>query len=276
MKYFIDLEATQFNQEIISIGCVREDGEKFYSLIKPRKMRTVTNFITELTGITKEMLEKERNSDVVFHNFFDWVSQDGGTVEFFCYGQSDDDFLKKNLRDRTTCFKAQAILTLIIHNLRDYSVDVKNHFGLYTHIALKKVMDYYYPNDEHVCHNALSDAEMLYYVYLGVEGEKEIEGTPFPDYIKRPQPTNSAIVKNECFSNCKIDRFYHGKLEETYDSFADACSYIVKRVKKQGNANCNEENVQKRLKRAINRGEEYFGYLWSLKAEHNEKQEGEK
>ena len=33
MKYFIDFEATQFSQEIISIVCYREDGEMFYSLV---------------------------------------------------------------------------------------------------------------------------------------------------------------------------------------------------------------------------------------------------
>lgn len=29
MKYFIDFEATQFSQEIISVGCIREDGQTF-------------------------------------------------------------------------------------------------------------------------------------------------------------------------------------------------------------------------------------------------------
>lgn len=35
MKYFVDFEATQFAGEIISIGCVREDGKTFYSLVAP-------------------------------------------------------------------------------------------------------------------------------------------------------------------------------------------------------------------------------------------------
>ncbi len=71
MKYFIDFEATQFTQEIISIGCIREDGEKFYSLIKPKNLKTITKFITELTGISKKDLVNEKNSDEVFENFFD-------------------------------------------------------------------------------------------------------------------------------------------------------------------------------------------------------------
>lgn len=73
MKYFIDFEATQFSQEIISIGCYREDGEMFYSLVAPHSKNKVTNFITELTGITKEMLANAPTSDEVFCKFSDWV-----------------------------------------------------------------------------------------------------------------------------------------------------------------------------------------------------------
>ena len=35
MNYFIDFEATQFSNDIISIGCIDENGEEFYSLINP-------------------------------------------------------------------------------------------------------------------------------------------------------------------------------------------------------------------------------------------------
>lgn len=54
MKYFIDFEATQFSQEIISIGCIREDGQTFYALVAPKKGK-ITPFITNLTGITAEI-----------------------------------------------------------------------------------------------------------------------------------------------------------------------------------------------------------------------------
>lgn len=37
MKYFIDFEATQFSREIISIGCIREDGQTFYALVAPKE-----------------------------------------------------------------------------------------------------------------------------------------------------------------------------------------------------------------------------------------------
>ena len=70
MNYYIDFEATQYNQEIISIGCVREDGKTFYSLIKPKKLKNVTKFISKLTGITKDKLKNAKTSDEVFRDFF--------------------------------------------------------------------------------------------------------------------------------------------------------------------------------------------------------------
>lgn len=36
MKYYIDFEAAKHIEEIISVGAVREDGETFYSLVKPK------------------------------------------------------------------------------------------------------------------------------------------------------------------------------------------------------------------------------------------------
>ena len=56
MKYFIDFEATQFSNEIISVGCVREDGETFYSLVNVQRNK-ITPFITDLTGISKNDVE---------------------------------------------------------------------------------------------------------------------------------------------------------------------------------------------------------------------------
>ena len=52
MKYFIDFEATQFSNEIISVGCVREDGKEFYSLVRPEK-RKLTKFIRFIWYCTK-------------------------------------------------------------------------------------------------------------------------------------------------------------------------------------------------------------------------------
>lgn len=78
MKYFIDFEATQFSEEIISVGCKREDGETFYALVRPIEGK-ITPFITNLTGITAEMVEEAMSPDTVFEMFYDWAfkNEDG-------------------------------------------------------------------------------------------------------------------------------------------------------------------------------------------------------
>ena len=88
MQYFIDFEATQFSGEIISLGCVDENGRQFYSLIKPAKPSAVTAFIVELTGIRPEDLADAPSADTVFNRFLDWMCRDE-VAQFFSYGDSE-------------------------------------------------------------------------------------------------------------------------------------------------------------------------------------------
>ena len=93
MKYFIDFEATQFSEEVISVGCIREDGETFYSLVSPVEGK-ITPFITNLTGITAEMLQNAMSPDHVFDQFYDWAFNGDDTPDFFVWGSNDVDFLR--------------------------------------------------------------------------------------------------------------------------------------------------------------------------------------
>lgn len=58
MNFYIDFEATQPGNEIISIGAVSDDGATFSCLVKPVASE-ITPFITELTGITVEKSNME-------------------------------------------------------------------------------------------------------------------------------------------------------------------------------------------------------------------------
>lgn len=72
MKFFMDFEATRFSNRIISIGCVAENGNTFTTLVHPGKKK-VDKFITELTGITNEMLEAAPDPDTVLPQFLDFL-----------------------------------------------------------------------------------------------------------------------------------------------------------------------------------------------------------
>ena len=52
MRFYIDFEATQFSNRIISVGCVCENGNTFKSLVKPVNKGKITPL---LTGLTKDL-----------------------------------------------------------------------------------------------------------------------------------------------------------------------------------------------------------------------------
>ena len=162
MKYFIDFEATQFSQEIISIGCYREDGEMFYSLVAPHSKNKVTNFITELTGITKEMLANAPTSDEVFCKFSDWVLENDNNPEFYVWGDSDSDFLMHTF-NKTSSLKARMIISYMASALIDYSKKFEQKYYL-SSTGLIKIVNCF-TSDIIQTHNALDDAILLYYVY---------------------------------------------------------------------------------------------------------------
>lgn len=120
MKYFIDFEATQFSQEIISVGCIREDGQTFYALVAPKKGK-ITPFITNLTGITAEMIDSAMSADAVFSKFYDWLFENlDDAPEFLVWGNSDGDFYRHTSR-HATALKAKMALGYICGNYRDYA-----------------------------------------------------------------------------------------------------------------------------------------------------------
>ena len=67
MNFYVDFEATQFSNRIISIGCTNELGEKFETLVKPVNGDKINKFITDLTGITPEMVENAPTADEAFN-----------------------------------------------------------------------------------------------------------------------------------------------------------------------------------------------------------------
>lgn len=259
MKYFIDFEATQYTHEIIQIGCEREDCEEFSSLVKPRKLKNVTKTITELTGITREKLMSEKDSDQVFSKFFDWLCTDKTKAEFFCYGNSDIIFVQNNINKCTNNIKAQAALSLIAANLTDVSELVKSHFRLEMPPSLKKVVAYYFPDDSHVCHDALSDAEMLKSVYEAMMSEETVRGIPFPDHIGNP-----VFTSQEDLDRFVIIRNGNGQPETMYETLDEVSQFIVALVKLQCKSEMKLESARKKILSAINNKKRYFGYEWTV------------
>ena len=102
MKFYLDFEAANYTEKIISIGCTSETGSIFtcyvkpYRTSKPNEIQKIDHFITELTGITNETLEKfGLDPDVAFNRLFDFVLEETGNSipEYYCYGYTDAHFI---------------------------------------------------------------------------------------------------------------------------------------------------------------------------------------
>ena len=289
MKYFIDLEATQFSNEIISIGCVREDGETFYSLVNVAKNK-MTNFITELTGITKEDVSTAPSSDEVFTKFYDWLIPDESKVQFFCYGNADLGFIRKNLNKATTV-KAQMALSVLALHLTDYSKCVERHFGLIKAISLKKVLAYYRQVDEiEQNHNALEDALFLKEIYDRINDEDDVVECPFPGYEKplKPEVTPKLITNISRKLNITTDKFMDETMEfdvlqtsskkggtiiKRLSGKEAALNYIIGTMSAETQEVAQPRNVASRLIRASTRNEQYCGRWWKIVARGDYKEE---
>lgn len=267
MKYFIDFEAMQFSNYIISIGCVREDGDTFYSLVKPasKDNNKISKFISDLTGITNDMLINAPEADKVFEQFFSWVElqsvASGETPEFYCYGNCDTDFILANL-NKSNCFFAKMILSYMYANMKDYAPVVKEHFGLVKLIGLAKVADYYRGEEIKQDHNALSDAQLLKYVYEQVHSHTMDEDMgAFPEY--EDQSIANVIKRPNVIYN--VTRISKNGEETQYKSLIKAAKDLIetsKSLKKTTTAK--KENIAKKIKRAAIGGFEYQDYTWKI------------
>ena len=279
MKYFIDFEATQYSHEIISIGCVREDGQTFKSFVyvKPSKM---SNFITQLTGITKEDVRNAPTSDEVFSNFYHWLEGDT-EMEFYCYGDADIEFIRTNL-SKATDMLAISALSIIGTNLNDFAIEVKKYFGLHKMISLKKLVAYYRKVESiEQAHDALEDSLFLKEVYDHIVSE-EADLDAFPEYRvdmtspkvqakqskKKKKALSLAALMEADKANIGLVRYSksHSDKWECGNLYI-AIMHCIKKMK-MNNLNNKEEvavlypEIRKNILRAIETQTKCYKYFW--------------
>ena len=183
MNFYLDFEATQFSERIISIGCVAENGMTFNSLVNPGKGEKITGFITKLTGITQAMADNAKSADDVFIHFANWVVEMATNAQdphpkYYVYGNSDEGFLQHTINHMTNPM-AISFATSIKALMTDYSKTVKQHFGI-GQVGLNRVYQLL-KDEEHVqVHDALEDAMMLKYVqeHLGETVQEDVVKLP--------------------------------------------------------------------------------------------------
>ena len=260
MKYFIDFEATQFSSEIISVGCVDENGREFYSLVQPNRLKAVTGFITDLTGITVDDISAAPSADAVFADFYHWLDHTE-PAKFYCYGNCDRQFAQATLR-YVSDFTAQSALGLIISSLTDVLPELMEHFGINQSISLYKVTEYYRGESIEKKHNSLEDAVYLKYVYECSKREK-ITACPFPDYQSKKTETKKAEPPRTFKLTITATL---GNIRMVFHSYGKAADWLISELMSKNNQ-ANEKTrgrVCNKIANAAKQNEPYCGYTWTV------------
>jgi len=74
---WFDLETTglnPFKDEIIEVAVLNNDGNKYSSLVKPKKR--ITPFITNITSITNDMVEEQPDEETILKRFVEFIKAD--------------------------------------------------------------------------------------------------------------------------------------------------------------------------------------------------------
>lgn len=227
MKYFLDFEATQYSQEIISFGAVSEKGDEFYTYVKTE--RKLTDFITQLTGITSEMLEDAPSPAEAFERFFTFVhyttDPQDKDYEFYCYGNNDNNYIEntaKLIDNFDTKVRALGLAAL----LKNAAVDVCIFFNVAPSamISLSKCYELYFNKDLEQEHNALNDAKMLKEVLTHLDTLYK------PEDIKKLRKKKHATYNIPQISPEKVFDIYSNFGENPWRNkvteFSDTCDIV--------------------------------------------------
>ena len=251
MRYFIDFEASQFAEEIISVGCVDGNGRSFYSLVRPEKPKKVTDFITKLTGITRDEVLAAPTADEVFVKFYDWLDK-SEAVECYCYGDCDRRFAL-NTVVTVKDFRAQTALSLIIANIVDFSVELRKHFKMKRSIGLAKVVSYYRGEEVVQRHNSLDDAVYLREIFYKSRSEV-IDKCPFEE----EPPAKSNIVHTGKRSVIAL----RDEFEITFASCGKAAEWLSQTQLKKKLSIREKQNISNKISLAMEREKPYSGFIW--------------
>lgn len=192
MNYFIDFEASNYIFEIISIGCIAEDGRVFSSLVRPNSVDKITKYITKLTGITREAAKSADPLEVVAKDFYNWIKDDPNPV-FYCYGDSDKMFLDRAYDRHKRDKVCRYCIKLMLSTLHDFSKDVQKHYGLDAPVRLLSVYRHFFSNEAEQKHDALEDARMLKSVFYQLKSAPKTPN-PFPNYVFSPEKRPKTLI----------------------------------------------------------------------------------
>lgn len=270
MKFFIDFEATQPGNEIISIGAISEDMTHSFQTMAQPKNSVITQYITQLTGITQEKVDTACSFERALKHLADWcmMLDSTGDWEFHCYGYHDADFVETSAKfinpkylDRESFY----VLSLLRDHLIDDSKEISKFFcGA---ISLINAYNYTRKGTFEQFHDPLEDAKMLLAVKSFVDCEKPLTEYPHikennkiivPGYGVYPENYKMPSGKFFCKGKGK-----NAKNVRQFESCDDAINWIIDTfAAKADRSNIRRDRIATKIMVAIERKQLYRNLIW--------------
>ena len=259
MNIFLDFEATQFKENVIAIGAYCECGS-FDCLVRPPKGDKVSRFITELTGITKEMSKAALPAEEAFSDLYQWIKEvgkDQSPIFYHAFGNMDEIFLTN-----TAQYIQDQEIRLFIENLAASLIDDSKKVCKFFHaktIGVFKALKYFELDTPNQDHDPLNDAIALSKLMSYIYSTPELTECPFVEnaYIeskinppKKKLKKITAIHKTD--KKAKPRHFF---------SEEEAINWAFNRVQKVS-FGVSREKVALNLLKAISRQNSYLGWYW--------------
>lgn len=255
MKFFLDFEATQPENEIIAIGAVAENGATFHTLVKPQ-LSSISPYISQMTHISAEDLEKAPTIDETLIAFDSWMMNQESNImncQFIAYG-NDDKFIKGTLpaiKDQHA-FTVAAILMAKIEDCYD---DTRKFF----HGAIKLIHAFNYVQavETEQKHNPLEDAMMLQKVYEYTQTHEPLPAHPLNKNFSGIVDYKSPSGVFYCCGTSKKAK------EMSFTSCEDAIDWLISDVMcAKEPETIHRDRIMKNIMKAVRTKSTYCGLKW--------------
>ena len=258
MNFFIDIEATQPENEIIAIGVAAENGATFYSLVKPQ-LSSISQYISQMTHISAEDLEKAPDINKALIDFDLWMMRQESDImkcRFIAYGD-DSKFIKATLPAITNdhAFTCAAIL---MAKIEDCYEDTRKFF--HGPIKLVHAFNYVQSAETEQKHDPLEDALML---------QKVFEYTQFNEPLPcHPLNKNFNVIAEQV--KMPSGNFWCIKSGKRRDfaSCEDAIEWLIyDEMKMKNPEQVHRDRIMKNIMKALRTKKCYCSYKWYRKKE---------
>lgn len=278
MKYFLDFEASQYDERIISFGCVDENGRSFYSLVRPKHERTITPFVTKLTGLTYSMLTNAPTPDEIFTSFGDWLGENAENAEFYVYGNRDKPFVV-HTKSELTSASALHICNLLTNKIIDFNEHcIEKKFN--ENLALITVLAYYRQAPiTSQRHNALEDALWLREVYFYIEKDPNEYTKTFSDELRIKYPKIKIKPDKKEKDSAKVDGIIVARKMtrkgnvypsgRSYNSFEDVAEAIIAYRRNHDYIRLSKKEVIRHIRDAIANNQAFSDHMFKIERRKN-------